>query len=124
MSSDFSESRTADLGWLTDRAIYNDVAWQGLSIFDLRSHQALELLGDVALQLAGAAPGGLDRANDGQTHGAGLGDAALLLVVHAGDAKLVDRDQQRVARADDVLAVLWPQVRWADMVCRQIQPLQ
>jgi len=30
----------ADVGWLTDRSLYNEVAWNGLSIFDLRSKQA------------------------------------------------------------------------------------
>lgn len=40
------QTRAADLGWLSDRAIYNEVAWQGLSIFDLRTRQATTLQSD------------------------------------------------------------------------------
>lgn len=36
----------ADVGWLTDRSLYNEVAWRGLSIFDLKSKQALEIQQD------------------------------------------------------------------------------
>lgn len=36
----------ADVGWLTDRSLYNEVAWKGLSIFDLKTRQALEIQQD------------------------------------------------------------------------------
>ena len=32
-----------DTGWLSERSLYNDVTWKGLSIFDLQSKQALEI---------------------------------------------------------------------------------
>ena len=35
-----------DVGWLTDRSIYNEVAWQGLSVFDLKTRQAHEIQND------------------------------------------------------------------------------
>ena len=35
-----------DVGWLTDRSLYNEVAWQGLSIFDLHTKPALEIQRD------------------------------------------------------------------------------
>lgn len=35
-----------DVGWLPDRAIYNDMAWRGLSIFDVNSQQAKSLQTD------------------------------------------------------------------------------
>ena len=35
-----------DVGWLTDRSIYNEVAWQGLSIFDLATKQSFEIQRD------------------------------------------------------------------------------
>ncbi|MDX1401607.1 MAG: ParA family protein [Kiloniellales bacterium] len=40
------ESKATDIGWVSDRALYNEVAWQGLSIFDLHTRQALELQND------------------------------------------------------------------------------
>ena len=40
------ESKAAQCGWLTDRAIYNEMAWLGLSIFDLHTHQAMALQRD------------------------------------------------------------------------------
>ena len=36
----------ADVGWLTDRSLYNEVAWNGLSVFDLNSKQALAIQQD------------------------------------------------------------------------------
>lgn len=39
-------SEAADVGWLTDRSLYNEVAWSGLSIFDLHSKHALEIQRD------------------------------------------------------------------------------
>jgi chromosome partitioning protein len=36
----------ADVGWLADRSLYNEVAWKGLSIFDLKTRQALEIQQD------------------------------------------------------------------------------
>lgn len=35
-----------DVGWLTDRSLYNEVAWKGLSVFDLHSKPALEIQQD------------------------------------------------------------------------------
>ncbi len=40
------ELGTRDVGWLTDRSLYNDMAWRGLSIFDLDSQQAQALQRD------------------------------------------------------------------------------
>ena len=40
------EAGTIDVGWLPDRAIYNEMAWQGLSIFDLDGKQAASLQED------------------------------------------------------------------------------
>lgn len=34
---------TADLGSLSERTLYNEVAWQGLSVFDMQSKPALEI---------------------------------------------------------------------------------
>lgn len=39
-------SEVADVGWLTDRSLYNEVAWNGLSIFDLHTKQAVEIQQD------------------------------------------------------------------------------
>ena len=36
----------ADVGWLTERSLYNEVAWNGLSVFDLSSKQALAIQQD------------------------------------------------------------------------------
>jgi chromosome partitioning protein len=33
-------SEVADVGWLADRSLYNEVAWKGLSIFDLHTKAA------------------------------------------------------------------------------------
>jgi len=33
-------SEVADVGWLTDRSLYNEVAWKGLSVFDLHTKTA------------------------------------------------------------------------------------
>ena len=35
-----------DVGWLPERSLYNEVAWQGLGIFDLQTHQSHEIQGD------------------------------------------------------------------------------
>jgi chromosome partitioning protein len=35
-----------DVGWLTDRSLYNEVAWKGLSVFDLHSKPAVEIQQD------------------------------------------------------------------------------
>ncbi len=40
------ELGTRDVGWLPDRAIYNDMAWRGLSIFDLETKQAVAMQKD------------------------------------------------------------------------------
>lgn len=40
------ELGTRDVGWLTDRSLYNDMAWRGLSIFDLDTQQAQTLQRD------------------------------------------------------------------------------
>ncbi len=40
------ELETRDVGWLPDRAIYNEMAWRGMSIFDLDSLQAETLQRD------------------------------------------------------------------------------
>ena len=50
------EIEYADLGALTDRAIYNDVAAQGLSIFDLSGTRAERLRDDWALVLGYLTP--------------------------------------------------------------------
>lgn len=39
-------TQVADVGWLTDRSLYNEVAWNGLSVFDLNSKQALAVQQD------------------------------------------------------------------------------
>ena len=39
-------SAVADAGWLTDRSLYNELAWKGLSIFDLHTKQAVEIQRD------------------------------------------------------------------------------
>jgi len=39
-------TEVADVGWLTDRSLYNEVAWKGLSVFDLRNKQALAIQQD------------------------------------------------------------------------------
>jgi chromosome partitioning protein len=39
-------SDAVDIGWLTDRTLYNEVAWKGLSVFDLHSQQALGIQQD------------------------------------------------------------------------------
>ena len=39
-------SEAADVGWLTDRALYNEVTWSGLGIFDLHTKQALAIQQD------------------------------------------------------------------------------
>ncbi|MEM7170162.1 MAG: ParA family protein [Pseudomonadota bacterium] len=36
----------ADVGWLPERSLYNEVAWQGLSVFDLRTKAALDVQRD------------------------------------------------------------------------------
>jgi len=41
-----TESDVVDVGWLTDRSLYNEVAWQGLGVFDLHSKPALEIQQD------------------------------------------------------------------------------
>jgi chromosome partitioning protein len=35
-----------DIGWLTDRSLYNEVAWMGLGVFDLRTKPALAIQQD------------------------------------------------------------------------------
>ncbi len=40
------DTNARDVGWLSDRTIYNEVAWQGLSIFDLRNRQAADMQRD------------------------------------------------------------------------------
>ena len=40
------EMDTAEVGRLQDRALYNEVAWQGLTIFDLAGRQAVEMQQD------------------------------------------------------------------------------
>lgn len=35
-----------DIGWLTERTIYNEVAWKGLGVFDLHSKPAMEIQQD------------------------------------------------------------------------------
>lgn len=35
-----------DVGWLSERSLYNEVTWQGLSVFDLQSKRALEIQRD------------------------------------------------------------------------------
>ena len=37
------ELGTRDVGWLHDRAVYNDIAWRGLSIFDMDTQLAEDL---------------------------------------------------------------------------------
>jgi chromosome partitioning protein len=39
-------TEVADIGWLTDRSLYNEVAWKGLSVFDLHTKQAVEIQQD------------------------------------------------------------------------------
>lgn len=39
-------TEVADVGWLTDRSLYNEVAWNGLSVFDFNSKQALAIQQD------------------------------------------------------------------------------
>ena len=39
-------SEVVDVGWLTDRSLYNEVAWQGLSVFDLETKRAVEIQQD------------------------------------------------------------------------------
>jgi chromosome partitioning protein len=39
-------SDAVDIGWLTDRSLYNEVAWRGLSVFDLHNQQALGIQQD------------------------------------------------------------------------------
>jgi chromosome partitioning protein len=34
---------TRDVGRLHDRALYNEIAWQGLGVFDLRTRQAQDI---------------------------------------------------------------------------------
>ncbi len=36
----------ADIGWLPDRSLYNEVAWSGLSVFDLHTKPALQIQRD------------------------------------------------------------------------------
>ena len=40
------ELGTRDVGWLTDRSLYNEVAWNGLSVFDLNTKQAVAIQQD------------------------------------------------------------------------------
>lgn len=46
LDSFIQDTSARDVGWLTDRSIYNEVAWQGLSIFDLRNRQAADMQSD------------------------------------------------------------------------------
>lgn len=39
-------SEVADVGWLADRSLYNEVAWKGLSIFDLHTKAAAAIQQD------------------------------------------------------------------------------
>lgn len=39
-------NEAVDVGWLTDRSLYNEVAWKGLSVFDLHSKPAVEIQQD------------------------------------------------------------------------------
>jgi len=39
-------SDVAEVGWLTDRSLYNEVAWKGLSVFDLHTKTAVEIQQD------------------------------------------------------------------------------
>lgn len=41
-----TDADVVDVGWLSDRSLYNEVTWQGLGIFDLHSRQALEIQQD------------------------------------------------------------------------------
>lgn len=36
-------SEVVDIGWLTDRSLYNEVAWKGLSVFDLHTKTAVAI---------------------------------------------------------------------------------
>ncbi len=46
LDSFLGDTKTADAGMILDRALYNETAWLGLSIFDLRTRQAFELQRD------------------------------------------------------------------------------
>ncbi len=37
------ETDALDVGWLNDRSLYDEVAWKGLSVFDLQTKGALEV---------------------------------------------------------------------------------